>query len=158
MRQGEPGRGGNKKMTYRAGIACALLGATLCVGAPARSEEQAAAAKPGSTVVVDVRSDRIVLLDIARVGDRLVAVGERGFALVSDDGKAWKGVQTPITRQLTGVAFKDDKVGVAVGHGGSFVRTDDGGSTTRLRSTSSASESSCWAAARSARRLDARAS
>ena len=69
MRQGEPGRGGNKKMTYRAGIACALLGATLCVGAPARSEEKAAAAKPGSTVVVDVRSDRIVLLEteIARL-------------------------------------------------------------------------------------------
>ena len=99
------------------------------LAAPARSEEKAAAAKPGSTVVVDVRSDRIVLLDITRVGDRLIAVGERGFALVSDDGKAWKGVQTPITRQLTGVAFKDDKVGVAVGHGGSFVRTDDGGMT-----------------------------
>ena len=31
-----------------------------------------------------------------------------------------------MTRTLTGVAFRDDKVGVAVGHGGSLVRTEDG--------------------------------
>lgn len=118
-------------MLYRAGIACALLGASLCLAAPARSDEAAQAGKkPASNVVVDIRSDRIVLLDIARVGKRLIAVGERGFTLVSDDaGKTWQGVQTPVSRQLTGLAFTDDKVGVAVGHGGSFVRTEDGGNT-----------------------------
>jgi photosystem II stability/assembly factor-like uncharacterized protein len=117
-------------MTYRAGLTLALLGAIFGIAAPARSEEKAAAPKPGSSVVVDVRSDRIVLLGLTEVGKRLVAVGERGFTLVSDDGgQTWKGVQTPVARQLTGVAFKDDKVGVAVGHGGSFVRTEDGGNT-----------------------------
>ncbi len=121
-------------MIYRAGIACALLGAGLCLAAPARSDETAQVAKkPASTVVVDIRSDRIVLLGITQVGKRLIAVGERGFTLVSDDaGKSWKGVQTPVTRQLTGLAFKDDKVGIAVGHGGSFVRTEDGGNTWSL--------------------------
>ena len=103
---------------------------TCCLAAPARSEDNAAGGEAGRPpCVVDVRSDRIVLIDIAQAGDRLIAVGERGFTLVSDDGKAWKGVQTPVTRTLTGVAFKDAKVGVAVGHGGSFVRTDDGGTT-----------------------------
>lgn len=118
-------------MTYRAGMACALLGAGLVLAMPARAAgETGAAPKPGSNVVVDVRSDRIVLLDIVQVGQRLVAVGERGFVLVSDDGgQNWKGVNTPVTRQLTGVAFKDEKVGVAVGHGGSFVRTEDGANT-----------------------------
>ena len=121
-------------MKHRAGIACVLLGASLCLAATARSEEKTEAVKPTPTpaerVVVDVRSDRILLLDAAQVGKRLIAVGERGFALVSDDGgKSWKGLPTPVTRTLTGVAFKDDKVGIAVGHGGSFVRTDDGGNT-----------------------------
>jgi photosystem II stability/assembly factor-like uncharacterized protein len=117
-------------MKHRAGMTCALLGASLCLAAPARGEEKAEAARPAQGVVVDVRSDRILLLDIAQVDARITAVGERGFTLVSDDGgQTWKGVQTPVTRTLTGVAFGDAKVGVAVGHGGSFVRTEDGGAT-----------------------------
>jgi len=126
--------GGRPEMTHRAGLACALLGSVAMLVTPARAAEEAKAPpKPGSHVVVDVRSDRIVLLDITQVGNRLLAVGERGFALVSDDGgQTWKGVNTPVTRQLTAVSFKDEKVGVAVGHGGSFVRTEDGGNTWSL--------------------------
>ena len=119
-------------MKQRAGIACALLGASLCLAPPARGEEKTEADKPAPAqgVVVDIRSDRILLLDIAQVDQRITAVGERGFTLVSDDGgETWKGVSTPVTRTLTGVAFKDVNVGVAVGHGGSFVRTEDGGAT-----------------------------
>jgi photosystem II stability/assembly factor-like uncharacterized protein len=119
-------------MMYRAGIACAALAASLWFSAPAMAEEKAAPAqpKPKSGVVVDVRSDRIVLMDIAQAGNRIIAVGERGFTLVSDDGgRTWKGSPTAVNRQLTGLAFRDDKVGVAVGHGGSFVRTEDGGTT-----------------------------
>lgn len=116
-------------MKYWAIMACAWIGAGLGFVRPAHAQDAPAAApKAASKVVVDVRSDRIVLLDITKVGQRLIAAGERGFTLVSDDaGKTWKGVQTPVTRTLTGIAFKDDKVGVAVGHGGSFVRTEDGG-------------------------------
>ncbi len=82
------------------------------------------------TPVVAIRPDRIILLDIARAGERLVAVGERGFVLHSDDqGQTWIAVPTPVTRTLTGVAFRDPKTGVAVGHGGSLVRTEDAGAT-----------------------------
>lgn len=117
-------------MIHRAVFACALLGACLSAVTPARAEDPAASPAPRSSVVVEVRSDRIVLMDIVQAGDRIIAVGERGFTMVSDDGgKAWKGLQTPVTRQLTGIAFKDPQVGVAVGHGGSFVRTEDGGQT-----------------------------
>jgi photosystem II stability/assembly factor-like uncharacterized protein len=80
--------------------------------------------------VVDIKTDRIVLLALARAGDRIVAVGERGFAMLSDDsGKSWRAIGTPVSRTLTGVAFENDKVGVAVGHGGSLVRTEDAGDT-----------------------------
>jgi photosystem II stability/assembly factor-like uncharacterized protein len=69
-------------------------------------------------------------MNVVRAGDRLVTVGERGFALLSDDaGKSWRAVGTPVTRTLTDVAFEDAKQGVAVGHGGSIVRTADGGET-----------------------------
>jgi len=85
---------------------------------------------PRKTPVVAIKPDRIILMDIEKAGGRLVSVGERGFALVSDDeGQSWKAVATPVTRTLTGVAFKDDKVGIAVGHGASVVRTEDAGST-----------------------------
>ena len=39
--------------------------------------------------------------------------------------KTWTARPTPVTRTLTGVAFKDQQTGVAVGHGGSVVRTED---------------------------------
>jgi photosystem II stability/assembly factor-like uncharacterized protein len=119
------------KMKQWAAAACAVMGAVLFSTTTSLAEEGAAPAEPAkSGIVVDIKSDRIVLMDIARAGDRLVAVGERGFALVSDDfGKNWKAVGTPVTRTLTAVAFKDDKTGIAVGHGGSAVRTEDGGTT-----------------------------
>jgi photosystem II stability/assembly factor-like uncharacterized protein len=80
--------------------------------------------------VVAIKPDRIILLDIDKTGDRLVAVGERGFLLYSDDeGDTWTARPTPVTRTLTGVAFKDQQTGVAVGHGGSVVRTEDAGAT-----------------------------
>lgn len=118
-------------MKYWARWACVVLGAGLmCVSATRAEEGTPAAAPKNAGLVVDIRTNRIVLMDIATAGSRLVAVGERGFAMVSDDaGKNWKAIQTPVTRTLTGVAFDDAKVGVAVGHGATVVRTDDGGST-----------------------------
>jgi photosystem II stability/assembly factor-like uncharacterized protein len=80
--------------------------------------------------VVAIRADRIILMDIEQAGKRLFAVGERGFVLVSDDtGKTWKALPSPVTRTLTGIAFKDARSGIAVGHGASVVRTEDGGQT-----------------------------
>jgi hypothetical protein len=35
--------------------------------------------------VVAIKPDRIILMDIEKAGERLVCVGERGFALLSDD-------------------------------------------------------------------------
>jgi len=101
----------------------------LLAGLPlAHAADDAAAPPARGKTVVDVRTDKIILMDLAATGDRLVAVGERGFALTSDDAaKTWKARETPVTRTLTGVAFANPQVGIAVGHGGSLVRTEDGG-------------------------------
>jgi photosystem II stability/assembly factor-like uncharacterized protein len=110
--------------------ACAWLGVSFLAVPMAYAEREAGATPARARTVVDIRTDRIILMDVAKAGDRLVAVGERGFALLSDDGgKTWKPSETPVTRTLTGVAFKDAQVGVAVGHNGSLVQTADGGVT-----------------------------
>lgn len=71
-----------------------------------------------------------LLLDVARAGDRLVAVGERGHVLVSDDaGATWIQSVAPTRATLTAVDFVDARLGWAVGHDAVIIRTRDGGTT-----------------------------
>lgn len=116
-------------MKYWDWVACVAIGASLVAAPALRADDVKPAAKPASSrVVVEIKPDRIVLMDVTTAGRRLIAVGERGFTLASDDaGKTWKARPTPVDRTLTGVAFSDDKTGVAVGHGGTVIRTEDGG-------------------------------
>ncbi len=75
-----------------------------------------------------VRAPRMAMLDVARAGDRLVAVGEAGVVLFSDDhGKSWRQAQVPVSVSLTAVQFIDAKRGYATGHMGVVLRTEDGG-------------------------------
>ena len=73
---------------------------------------------------------RSLLLDAAAADGSLVAVGERGHILVSDDGGAqWKQMKVPTRATLTAVHFQDAKHGWAVGHDSVILRTVDGGHT-----------------------------
>jgi photosystem II stability/assembly factor-like uncharacterized protein len=82
---------------------------------------------PGSTQT-RINPQRIILLDIQRVGSQLFSAGERGWILRSaDDGQHWQGIPTPADRTLTALAFADDRLGIAVGHGATLLRTTDGG-------------------------------
>jgi hypothetical protein len=59
---------------------------------------------------------------------RIVAVGERGIILLSDDnGKRWQQADVPVSVTLTAVRFADARNGVAVGHAGVVLTTSDGG-------------------------------
>lgn len=71
-----------------------------------------------------------LMLDLALAGQRLVAIGERGFILVSDDdGQSWRQVPSPVSVTLTRVAFPSPLNGWAVGHAGVVLHTQDGGLT-----------------------------
>lgn len=71
-----------------------------------------------------------LLLAVARAGDKLVAVGDRGHVLRSaDQGRSWTQVTVPTRAMLTGVAFPDAQHGWAVGHDGVILATSDGGQT-----------------------------
>lgn len=68
------------------------------------------------------------LLDLAQVGSRLVAVGEQGVIVLSDDGSNWRQVEkVPVSVMLTRLRFLDDKLGWAVGYDASILHTQDGG-------------------------------
>lgn len=68
------------------------------------------------------------LTAVARAGQDLVAVGERGIAIRSaDDGRTWQPAVTPVGVLLTGVRFSTEKTGWAVGHSGIVLKTEDGG-------------------------------
>jgi photosystem II stability/assembly factor-like uncharacterized protein len=71
-----------------------------------------------------------VMLDVVRVGERLVAVGERGLVLLSDDdGANWRQARVPVAVTLTAVAFPSPLLGWAVGHSGVVLHTRDRGET-----------------------------
>lgn len=69
-----------------------------------------------------------LMLDVALAGQRLVAVGERGFILLSeDDGQSWRQVPSPVSVTLTRVVFPSATHGWAVGHAGVVLHSQDGG-------------------------------
>ncbi|WP_256580572.1 MULTISPECIES: YCF48-related protein [unclassified Pseudomonas] len=78
--------------------------------------------------IISSMAAQSVMLSVARAGHRLVAVGERGFIIVSNDnGTSWSQVGSPVSVTLVKVRFIDDAEGWAVGHAGVVLHTRDGG-------------------------------
>ena len=72
----------------------------------------------------------IFLVAITHAGDRLVAVGEHGVVIYSDDaGSTWTQADVPVNATLTCVAFATPSLGWAAGHFGVILNTIDGGKT-----------------------------
>ena len=115
-----------------AAFGLALLGGTVAVAMGVR-----AAGAPGAGAPIDVAelpseparlASVSLLLDLANAGPRLVAVGERGHVLLSDDaGRHWIQTRTPTQALLTGVCFADARHGIAVGHDEIILASADGG-------------------------------
>jgi photosystem II stability/assembly factor-like uncharacterized protein len=78
-----------------------------------------------------VPSDRAAqskLFGISRAGDRLVAVGQRGYILFSDDwGDSWQQASVPVRATLLTSTFVSPEKGWAAGHDGVVLHTSDGG-------------------------------
>jgi photosystem II stability/assembly factor-like uncharacterized protein len=78
--------------------------------------------------------ERAPLMAAARAGARIVAVGDFGTVLLSDDdGASWRqATEVPTRVTLTGVQFLDAGHGWAVAHGGIVLATEDGGEHWRI--------------------------
>ncbi|MBV9345748.1 MAG: sialidase [Gammaproteobacteria bacterium] len=98
----------------------------LLLGAGARAE----APLPAEHARLAAQS---LLIAIAAAGSRLVAVGDRGVIVLSDDGGAhWRQADAvPTQALLTGVCFFDARRGLAVGHDLVVLSTLDGGRSWR---------------------------
>jgi len=69
-----------------------------------------------------------LVTSIARAGNRLVAVGEHGWILLSDDnGRSWHQAPSPTSVTLTYVTFINATSGWALGQMGAVLHTQDGG-------------------------------
>jgi photosystem II stability/assembly factor-like uncharacterized protein len=92
---------------------------------------QAAAAVPGplgQPAGMTARAARGFLTRVVRAGDRLVAMGERGLVVLSDDGGGqWRQAHVPVSVTLTSASFADARQGWMTGHGGVVLHTADGG-------------------------------
>ena len=79
-------------------------------------------------------AQKSILQSITRAGTRLVAVGQRGHILTSDDaGGAWSQSRVPVSSDLTAVHFADPRHGWAVGHDGVILASEDGGDSWRVQ-------------------------
>ncbi len=73
------------------------------------------------------------LFGLARSGSRVVAVGQRGHVVFSDDaGASWQQANVPVSSDLVAVSFPKGEgaradAGWAVGHDGVVLRTTDAG-------------------------------
>ncbi len=83
------------------------------------------------TASIRVRApDHVLLEAVARAGDRLVAVGEHGVIIFSDDnGASWMQADVPVGVTLNCVAFATPMLGWVAGHFGVILNTEDGGTT-----------------------------
>lgn len=121
----------------------ALLLASLCTPALAQQPPEELKQQPAR-----VRADAVndMLLASAHAGSganaRIVAVGDHGTVLLSDDGgKRFRQAKAVPTRAaLNAVSFADDKHGWAAGHWGSILVTVDGGETWTLQRTDTATD------------------
>jgi len=96
------------------------------------AEPAAVPVKPQPSEIAH-RASRGLMLDVTNSGKHLIAVGDRGTLLVSNNARDWAQVQTPVRSALTGIAFADEKTGYAVGHDAVILKTSDGGRTWLLQ-------------------------
>ena len=94
----------------------------------------AAAAEAPRPAEIARLADRSLLIALATAGKRVVAVGDRGVIVYSEDrGDNWEQAKTvPAQALLTGVCFFDSTHGVAVGHDLTILTTADAGGTWQL--------------------------
>lgn len=70
------------------------------------------------------------LSGMARAGERVIAVGQRGHILFSDDsGQHWQQAAVPASADLTAVSFPTATQGWAVGNDGVVLHSSDAGVT-----------------------------
>jgi photosystem II stability/assembly factor-like uncharacterized protein len=107
---------------------CSVLSILAFAAAPLQAETSAAA--DAGYAIESPKAVHSLLLDIVNTGERLVAVGNRGHILYSNDqGQSWQQAKVPTRQMLTSLFFVDAQHGWVVGHDAQILATTDGGLT-----------------------------
>lgn len=118
-----------RALTVQSAARCGLIAALTVLGAaiPLAHAAQEAGTTPS---IISPLAEHNLLLDVVNAGARLIAVGDRGHILYSDDqGQSWTQAQVPTQQMLTAVYFASPEKGWAVGHDAQILATVDGGKT-----------------------------
>jgi photosystem II stability/assembly factor-like uncharacterized protein len=117
-------------MKIRELFASAAL-ACVVIACPAQAETKSAVDRPA---IVSAKASKSLLIDMAVADKRIIAVGDRGHILFSDDtGVTWTQAKVPVSVMLTGVFFANNQEGWAVGHNGVILYSSDAGASWRLQ-------------------------
>lgn len=109
-------------------VAGLLLGLALLGGAKVGAGETAQPGDTQSNAPVIAHIEKAAIIAATLAGKRIVAVGDYGVVVLSDDGKKFRQAKSMPTRTvLTSVFFLTDKQGWAAGHDGTILTTADGG-------------------------------
>lgn len=111
-----------------AGVAGLALVTAVAVAQPAGGDDYSAELKAQPAVRTPYASKGSILA-ATFAGKRIVAVGDHGIVMLSDDDGAsyHQAVNVPTRATMTSVSFVSDKEGWAAGHWGTVLHTIDGG-------------------------------
>jgi photosystem II stability/assembly factor-like uncharacterized protein len=120
----------------------AVFAAAACIAFAAPPADPRPVAPAVVPAVRVPHASQATMLGVAHAGPRLVAVGDHGVVLLSDDGGRTQrqAAEVPVDATLTSVSFADGRRGWAVGHWGVILHTEDGGETWTLQRKETATD------------------
>jgi len=107
------------------------LSAACALGLPLRARAAPTGIEVLDNPAIPVKSpSSVVLVAITQAGARLIAAGEHGVIIYSDDnGATWQQATVPVDVTITCLAFITPALGWAAGHFGIVLHTQDAGAT-----------------------------
>lgn len=110
---------------------CASLGLSLAAPGPADDASKAADYFRNAPLLAHPEKASILAATLA--GQRVVAAGDYGVILYSDDGQSFRQAKVPTRALLTSLFFLDARHGWAAGHDGTILSTEDAGESWTVR-------------------------
>jgi photosystem II stability/assembly factor-like uncharacterized protein len=121
--------GTDKIMLHRRAVLTSILGAGFGVALvmPARADVVQYPQLTNPAIPVN-NLTRAYFVTGAAAGSRVLAGGEQGLIIYSDDaGQSWHQAQVPVSGTITDIAFATPQIGWATGALGVILKTTDGG-------------------------------
>ncbi len=118
------------RLKLRLAVIAALTAVPLCAGTAGAAPVADPLERPALSLRTPGKGFMLALASTGGNKPRLVAAGERGIIILSEDGgKSWHQAKVPVSVTLTALSFPSPDQGWAVGHGGIVLHTGDGGET-----------------------------